>query len=134
MPKMNYASQSAARLLHRRYGGAIADPTALPRMPACKCNNTTASLPFRQQWSLCLTTTNQPTRQVTISFNSPYKRANFRDDFLVYDHITGKTPVLVRSLSGEVSTWMGDLLGIPRVVGFLVLSPAITRNLTITQR
>ena len=41
--------------------------------------------------------TNQPTRQVTLSFNSPYKRANFRDDFLVYDHTTGKTPVLVRS-------------------------------------
>ena len=46
MAKMAHASQSAARLLHRRYGGAIADPTALPRMPACKCNNTTASLPF----------------------------------------------------------------------------------------
>ena len=38
----------------------------------------------------CPTATNQPTRQVTLSFNSPYKRANFRDDFLVYDHTTGK--------------------------------------------
>ena len=43
----------------------------------------------------CSTATNQPTRQVTLSFNFPYKRANFRDDFLVYDHTTGKTPVLV---------------------------------------
>ena len=33
---------------------------------------------------------NQTTRQVTLSFNSPYKRANFRDDFLVYDHTAGK--------------------------------------------
>ena len=39
MPKMAHASQSAARLLHRRYGDAIADATALPRMPACKCNS-----------------------------------------------------------------------------------------------
>ena len=53
MAKMVHASHSAARFLHRRYGGAIADPTALPRMP------------------------------------------NFSDDFLVYDHTTGKTPVLV---------------------------------------
>ena len=45
----------------------------------------------------CSTATNQPTKQVTLSLNSPYKRTNFRDDFLVYDHTTGKTPVLVRS-------------------------------------
>ena len=37
----------------------------------------------------------QPTRQVSLSFNSPYKRANFRDDFVVFDHTTGKIPVLV---------------------------------------
>jgi len=46
MAKIAHASQSAARLLHKRYGGAIVEPTALPRMPACKCNNSTASLPF----------------------------------------------------------------------------------------
>ena len=32
-------------------------------------------------------------------------------------------------MSGGVSTWMGDCLEILRVVGFLVLSPAITRQL-----
>ena len=49
---MAHTSQTAARLLHKRYGGAIADPTALPRMPACNCNKTTASVPFWPQWSL----------------------------------------------------------------------------------
>ena len=39
----------------------------------------------------------QPTRQVTLS----YERANFRDDFLVYDHTTGKTLVLVLCKSSD---------------------------------
>ena len=39
MAKMAHASQSAARLLHRRYGGAIADSTALPRMLAFLSND-----------------------------------------------------------------------------------------------
>ena len=55
--------------------------------------------------------TNQPTRQVTLSFNSPYKRANFRHDFLVYDHTTGKTPVLVLcDSSGVKSVNLSDLI------------------------
>ena len=58
----------------------------------------------------CSTATNQPTRQVTLSFNSPYKTANFRDDFLVYNHTTGKTPVLVLCrLSAVKSVNFSDL-------------------------
>ena len=48
--------------------------------------------------------TNHPTRLLNFSFNSPYKRTNFRDDFLVYDHTTGKTPVLVLCRSGTVKS------------------------------
>ena len=40
--------------------------------------------------------------------------------FFVYDHTTGKGPLLVRSPEskpvGEDSTWMVDRLGIPRIV------------------
>ena len=46
----------------------------------------------------------QPTRQVSLSFNSPYKRANFRDDFVVFDHTTGKIPVLVLCKSSVVKS------------------------------
>ena len=93
-----------ARVLH---GSCTEDMVVLlqTRLPCPECQP--ASATTQQQAFLsdgsghcslcCSTATNQPTRQVTLSFNSPYKRANFRDDFLVYDHTTGKTPVLVRS-------------------------------------
>ena len=97
-----------ARVLH---GSCIEDMVVLlqTRLPCPECqpaSATTQQQAFLSDGSgdccLCCSTatnqpTNQPTRQVTLSFNSPYKRANFRDDFLVYDHTTGKTPVLVRS-------------------------------------
>ena len=55
--------------------------------------------------------TNEPSREVTLSFNSPHKRANFRDDFLVYDHTTGKAPVLVLCKSSVVkSVDLSDLI------------------------
>ena len=91
-----------ARVLH---GSCTEDMVVLlqTRLPCPECQP--ASATTQQQAFLsdgsghcslcCSTATNQPTRQVTLSFNSPYKRANFRDDFLVYDHTTGKTPVLV---------------------------------------
>ena len=89
MAKMAHASQSAARLLHRRYGGALADRTALHRMQACKCFLTAVVT------ALCLARL-QPNSQVANDFlNSPYKRANFCNVFLIYDRTTGKTPVLV---------------------------------------
>ena len=70
------------------------------RLPCPECqpaSATTQQQAFLSDGSGHSTATNQPTKQVTLSFNSPYKRTNFRDDFLVYDHTTGKTPVLVRS-------------------------------------
>ena len=94
-----------ARVLH---GFCTEDLVVLlqTRLPCPECqpaSATTQQQAFRSdgsgQCSLCSSTaTNQPMRQVTLSFNSPNKRANFRDDFLVYDHTTGKTPVLIRSL------------------------------------
>ena len=97
----NGSAPEPARVLH---GSCTEDMVALlqTRLPCPECQP--ASATTQQQAFLsdgnghcslcCSTATNQPTRQVTLSFNSPYKRANFRDDFLVYDHTTGKTPVL----------------------------------------
>ena len=107
-----------ARVLHR---SCTEDMVVLlqPRLPCPECQP--ASATTQQQAFLsdgsghcslcCSTATHQPTRQVTLSFNSPYKRANFRDDFLVYDHTTGKTPVLVLCRSRAVeSVILRDLI------------------------
>ena len=99
MAKMAHVSRSAARLLRRRYGGAIADPSFhLPR-PECKpASATTQCQAFPSDGSghgFLLLAGNRPTDQPRLFFNCPYKRANFRDLFLVYDHTTGKTPVLI---------------------------------------
>ena len=103
---MAHVSQSAARLLRRRYGGAIADPSFhLPR-PECKpASATTQCQAFPSDGSghgSLLFAGNRPTDQPRLFFNCPYKRANFRDLFLVYDHTTGKTPVLVLCECGEI--------------------------------
>ena len=71
--------------------------------PACLAQNASLHVPQHNSkpsflmagvTALCVSR-RQPTRQVSLSFNSPYKRANFRDDFFVYDHTTGKALVLV---------------------------------------
>ena len=95
------------------------------RLPCPECqpaSATTQQQAFLSEGSghcslCCPTATNQPTRQVTLSFNSPYKRANFRDDFLVYDHTTGKTPVLVlcKRGEGEISGFFGQKFAIHRL-------------------
>ena len=88
-----------ARLLH---GFSTEDMVVLlqTRLPCPECQPASATTQQQAflsdgsgQCSLCWS---MATNQVTLSFNSPYKRANFRDDFLVYDQTTGKTPVLVR--------------------------------------
>ena len=100
MAKMAHAS----RVLH----GSCTEVMVVLLPPDCLAQN--VSLQVQQHNSnhsfltavviaLCVAR-RQPTnetRQVTLSFNSSYKEANFRDYFLVYDPTTGKTPVLVRS-------------------------------------
>ena len=108
MAKMAHVSQSAARLLRRRYGGAIADPSFhLPR-PECKPASATRqcqAFPSDGSGHGSLSFAgNRPIDQPSLFFNCPYKRANFRDSFLVYDHTTGKTPVLVLCKSSAVKS------------------------------
>ena len=83
-----------ARVLH---GSCTEDMVVLlqTQLPCPECQPAFLSDGSGHCSLCCSTATNQPTRQATLSFNSPYKTANFRDDFLVYDHTTGKTPVLV---------------------------------------
>ena len=99
MAKMARVSQSAAQLLRRRYGGAIADPAFHLPGPECKpASATTQCQAFPSDGSGHRSLSfagNRPTDQASLFLNCPYKRANFRDSFLVYDHTTGKTPVLV---------------------------------------
>ena len=95
---------TTARVLHCSYTQdmVVLLQTRLP-CPECQpASDTTQQQAFPSDGSghsslCCSAATNQPTRQVTLSFNSPYKTANFRYDFPVYDYTTGKTPVLVRS-------------------------------------
>ena len=82
-----------ARVLH---GSCTEDMVVLlqTELPYIECQPASA---FWWQCSLLsvLLDCNQTARLLTTSSIPLYKRANFCIDFLIYDHTTGKTPVLV---------------------------------------